>query len=50
MRRFLEDHPVVYYAALVLALLAVGLLLTGDPFGALLHAAGESLRPLGETR
>lgn len=50
MGRFIEAHPVWFYVGLVTALVVVGYALTGNPFGALLYAAGESLRPMGETR
>lgn len=47
---FVERHTLLFYVLLVLVLALLGLALTGDPLAVLRDAAGDSLRPIGETR
>lgn len=44
--RFVDDHPVLYYALVVVVLVVAGLVLTGDPTSGLRSAVGEALRPI----
>ena len=44
--RFVEGHTVLFYALVVLTLVAAGVALDGNPFSALGYAVGEALRPI----